>query len=743
MISKQKFLIFNFLILIGTFSLSAQKQHPFMLVSEADFPELRQKSNSEPFAMLKQQAMDGWDDNFEGENWYKMAFILNHNTLLYALDDSKRKRKAYRGKILETIAQWERLYDKLGYGHASTVDASSAFFNSILGLDMVYNDLSTEERQAAEVQLDKIYQWFLKNRLPSGDHNWWVLSRLGILATYNIFIQDAEQAALWSERYRHHLMEISMADDGSWVQSTGYAHARIAGSRMAKSNTIDIIQANGLHDFYDDPQMENFMLWLNSFALTPFESIPRFGETGSTGPHPNGVMVKYIANRYSDKAGAWAAWNFQDTALESLNSINSFVNYCLLPLELPEMEKPESLLMEHTGATLWGADMGSETLQGILYSLKRDNWEPGGFHHASEDVNSIGIQGYGEYLIANPGTNYEPSYPGQTPDGGRWYEAWMQNTVLIGNEERHAIRGEGGGLIDGLTSGDLEFGTTDSRGALGNGMHHRSLIMVHAQENRNHGYFVLADEVTPKYVTDTVKILLQPNTQWKSVKELKKDEVYTAPINGFIQEDSDGSEAVSIFYALPPKKLVRSKAWKAAFDFEDFENDRLVAEYTTDGLGVARGLTVIFPTDKAHGRPDFERITGDNCAGGKVVHGGEHHDLLLMSDGEYPASYKNLTFKGKTTVLQFDGEAVKSALLIQVQDWKQEGQFGFESDHPLSLYLKNEEGLINASKDSKVKFILSYGRSLKLNGESQKSLSQENNMITVSISKGRHRIELR
>ncbi len=724
---------FIFLFCLWAHLSLGQKQHPFLIVQEEDFPVLREKAAVEPFVSIKAQADQHWNDDFKIPNWNKMAQLLSHNTLLYALEENKSARKKYKQQIVKIINRWDEMVPHLGKGHSGAVYASNAMFNSLLAMDMIYNDLSSKERKRLEQKIDTVYEFFRVNRMPDGNHIWWVLSRLGVMSVYNIYYQAEEQSQFWSKKYQHHLMEISMSSDGSWVQSPGYAHARMTGTRTAKANTVDVIQANGYFDFYHHPKMKQFMLWLNTFALTPFGNIPSFGETGYNKANIDGGALFHFMGCYDERAAQMGRWHKRKFPLGEKALLNDFINYSLTPKNAPEPAMPSSLLMENTGAALWGKTGDTEALQGILYSLKRDNWEPGGFHHASEDVNSIGIQAYGEFMVMNSGTNYYPSYPGKTPDGNRWYEAWMQNVLLIG-ARRHEIRGEGGGLVDGLTGGEIEFGTTSSRGAFKQALHERSLIFVHQKEKRNYGYFVVVDQADLSFVKDTVSVMIQPNTKFQTTTTLEPHRKYSSPINGLLTDQADGSEAVITYFASEPLAVKQGKSWKGAFHLGDLASDHLEAQFLSDSLGQVRSMSLIIPTDQKHKAPEIQPIKGQNMHGVILRHYSGQEDINIISNEISPAHYDGKLFKGRSLTCQYSADQSINLMAIsclQLEGWQ---NWSFEADVPVSIYGNDEHLQINAPNGFKGKLTVKNGTPKATEGCAIEKIA--NNTYRLSAPKG-------
>ena len=659
----------------------AQPAHPHLIYDQSMLPELREKARAPRFRAMLDYAHANWSkDSMSGNYpWQEWASVLNSNALLFTLEPDRAVRRRYLDQTRHLLGLWGHYAPRLGQGHQGSVDASSVLFNQLLALDVMHPDLSTAEVREWEGLLEAPYAWFAADRLPNGDHFHWKLARLGLLATWHIYHGNTAEARRATDDYVHALTQWSLTPDGSWVQSTGYAHARLGGNRTTKSNALDVIQFNGLYDFYGSQQMVDFWEWFCAFALAPNRHIPRLGETGLFRERPGWVPPLYYLHHYDDRLAARGAWHARAAPDgPTPRWLNNLVSFVLMPPVAPPPAMPTSLLKPNSGAALWGTD-STEALHGILYSLKRENWETGGFHHAMDDVNSLSLSGYGEFLVMNAGTNYTPSYPGETPDGGRWYEAPLQNTVLIGDQQQHALRSEGGGLTDGLTGGPTEFGATSSGRALGGGaVHTRALFLVHPHGDAP-GYYAVYDTVGQASCDGrTVHVLWQPNTRRGTETTVAPQREYRLPVNGYRTAESDSSEAATLFFATPPAGVTVTSAWKGSFDLGNFANTKLVADYPATMAGA---LTLVLPADANHPAPTATRLAGTNYTGARLrFPDGSTHTLLATHGGT--ATHDSLTTDARAAVLTPRALTVYHATEVRLA-----GGARFHAARPFSLSL--------------------------------------------------------
>lgn len=728
------------LLLLIASGVFAAKTHPFLIVDENQYPQLRAKAAQQPFSDIKTIAQKAWNRQFNDGHWSAMANMMWYNSLLYILDENETNKAKYREKILTTIDRWDAAYDRLGTSHANTVYPAGAFFNCIIAMDIIYNDLSAEQIQQAEKQLDRIHAWYLDGKLANGRSIGWQLARLGPVAVYYQYKQDPDNAKKWSDEYKKYLTVKYMRKDGSWAQSPGYAHARMAGGRLAKSSPVDVLQHVGYYDFYSDRQMIEFMDWMNSFSLTPAGAYPRFGETGLTEAREGGSLF-FIMSQYSDRAGANAAWHLRNRKGPNLKMPNNLFHYILMPTERPKAVMPTSLLAENSGAALWGRTGDSEALQGILYCLKSDEGGPDYYGHSCEDVCSIGIHGYGEYLITNSGTEYKPGYPGKAPDGGRWFEARRQNVVLIGKDTtRHKIKGHGGGLVDGLTGGSVEFGVTDSGQSLGNGNHKRALFFIHEQKDQFNGYFAIMDEVRPDDPKEPIRVLILPNSTYGTTQTVTPRQEYAAAINGYTTKTHDGTEKINIFYATPPITVRQGMTHKASFG-NCIKGDRLEGIYRAGSNGTARALTILFPEDGTHQKAAMKRIKGKGFTGAAIEHDQGLVDWIIESNGKDQCIFEDITFQARTLFYRKTNKMQTYAVYHGTSFMDTTHTTGFASNVPISIQFDGYTGHINCPQ-AEITFYDSNIENVSIDEKNVPVLKKTDKTIQVSIPPGRHTITL-
>jgi len=347
---------------------AAAAQHPFLIVSESELDEVGRRATSQAWRPVWETASSAWNTDFEAGNWEHMSRQLNY--LMIMLVGDRGNAATYGAKILDVINRWPSLLPRIGGGHENIVDPTSSLFNSILALDLIYNQLSVDQRTNAESHLQQIVDYYEQHpEIP------WRLSRWGVLTTWAVYRQDDQDIENYMAGYNDYLLGASMMSDGSWNQSPGYLGARIGANRLAKSHTIDVLAINNRFDFYQNRQMRQFIEWMGSFAFTPFGGYTRFGDTGhivTVNVASNNLLFR--SSRYGRVGGGIGSWllNRQQPVEPWTRDHANFLTLAMLPSQMPQPIMPKSLLREFSGAALWDRTDSNDALSGVLYSLKRE-----------------------------------------------------------------------------------------------------------------------------------------------------------------------------------------------------------------------------------------------------------------------------------------------------------------------------------------------------------------------------------
>ncbi len=741
-----KLTLCKLLLFLFAFNSYAQ-QHPFLIVKENQYSELRQKyaSNKQPFKFIGNKAFERWNNSFTPDNFGSLNASLNYNILAYILEANSSNRIKYKNKIFEVLKAWERGADFLNGSHGRFTGGGSVQFNAIIALDIIYNDLTPSEIAIAEKGIIKANNFYNNNSSA------WTLVDYGVKLVYAIYKNDTNEITKWKTTYDNYLFDKSMMNDGSWGQSSGYVFARMHGGRLAKNFPIDVMHFVGLGNYYNDSRMKALFEWSNTFAVTPAGSYTKFGDTGHNSYQLKKNSNWHFAEQYGTDIGAIAQWNMGPNNFTPTFVHFNYLIFLLRDINVPAPTMPTSKLREHSGAALWDRTNSREALQGVLHCLKRDNPAVNQFGHTLEESNTFSLSAYGQHMIMNSGVNYVGlngqggNYPGYAPDNGRWSRAILHNTVLIGNKTNHDQR-DGNGLIDGLVGGNIEFGTTDAGQAIKNGTHKRTLSLIHPVAGKSYGYFAIHDEVKPNKPSDKVTINFQVNTKRGGTNTIKTNQEYAAPITAAVYKDfnsHNATEKVNLFFASGPQVAIVD-SYKGGFDITDVKSDNVRAQYNTGSDGVVRATTIVFPEDGTHKKPSITKIANSNYSGAKVSHSNTFIDHYIGASPTQENTYAAIRFKANSTF--YRKESGKTTLYSSTNGTKfldTDGvDQGFTSSKPVSIVIEDKKGSVNAKNTTNITFYKLNISGVKVNGNNVSVISSASNTITVAIPAGRHKIEL-
>jgi|GEM_PF-6901117 len=708
--------------------------HPRILLRADEFDDWRARYNSPPWNNFTYAS---WNIN---PTWQRPHLTkIDHAILGYILDnDSQSPFQAdYRREIIESIDQFYTAswgFPSITTVHAEFVGYSHNVVYCILALDLIYNDpnLSTADRNRLYSRIEEMVTYYRDNYQSRA----WRLAPYSIFTLWSYFSGNTAQFAIDIEDYRGRLFDLQLNEDGSWTSCPGYMGARMSGIKAGKSATALMMGRLGELSFYDNPKMNGFSEWITAFWLTPFGAAQKFGDTIGSTPFQLDTyttigQLGYFGQEWAEKGKWLMVRNGVDFFRTGYNS-NSAITYSSIDpnYESHQITMPTSSLMKNYGAALWGRNDSTEALLGALNSFERGNNKVI-FEHSQEGTNSIVICGYGEHLLMNPGINYNNN--SQTPAGERWSVAHLQNVALIGNQSRH--QGNiGAGLTNGLTGGSVEFGRTSSGSAMNNGIHHRSLFKVHADPGQTNGYFFLFDEIAPNNPSDSARILLHPNAT--TVSTVSNNAEYRSNINGTVQSDSDGTEAINIFYATSPSAVSKQTGYFA--ESSVITAQYLDAAFETDADGEARVLTVIFPEDATHSKASFSRIAG----GTTVDHGGNVIDTILESDGASVITRNNISYRGHVAHYRSENGSTSSYLISRGRSFDdgQTQRMGFNSDSEISLQMDAETGFIETN-GANVVFYHPGLSGVLINGSLANTIPVSGG-LQATVPAGRHAITL-
>jgi len=622
------------------------------------------------------------------------------------------------------------------------------------GKDMIHNYLTQEQLKDVQEQLFRVVQWYERARYPVTGN---VMGRKELTACVNAIFyayldKDSAKTQFWADAYRDALHNW-LLEDHSWAQSPSYAYARMGGTRIGKTGAMFVLTNLGFHDYYNDPKILDCYDWMASFSKSPNGDYTKFGD--AVGTNSNSHAISKALNLYlpifQSPAGEDIAKNFMwfydwqnypaTAQLPNSFDVSNALMYLLRPTTLLEGEMPKSMLKENSGAALWDNTIDSEeAVQGVLYSLSQpDSATVDRTGHDQENANSLSLSAYGQQMIVNAGTEYNP-YPGTTPDGTPYSHAQWHNVVLLDNQTQH-LNMDGDGLTDGLKGGCMEFGTTLSGDAIDGATHERSLVLTKADTDNNlNAYFVVFDEVNITGSASKARIIFQPNTKLTSIDTIQVNESYEAPIDGHVNNpNSNGTEKMKIHFATQPDNVVNRVSYKS---YVGEPTSALEAEFVPAN-NVARLATVFFPEDDMHtAAPMIKLPETAQYSGLQITHNTYITDYVVQPKIGSTIWQGNMCFIGSGLVYREKNEITTNYLAIDSKRFLSHGNsYGFLADDYVSLEMKGTIGSIN-SLGTKVRFSHKNITGVKIDGVIAPIIAEYSGWKDVIVPAGQHTVEI-
>jgi hypothetical protein len=346
-------------------------KHPFLIVKESDYPALRARAAKSPWKEMKADAIacvkkarfDPKADCYKRCN--QMSEITGAGALAYILDPDNKA--LYKNKIADALKHWGKIHDELmtvsrsNAGHRYWVSPGTAVFNSVLALDIIYNDLTPAQRTDIEAKLDKMsdrfWQW----------GGWWYLNAYGVRGVWALY-RDDPRIDLAIKDYHTHLNNLIGAD-GVFNEGPGYAGARLGHGRYAKVHFMDVLEFTGKSKFYSDPKIINFYEWLYGYSVSPFNRYCCFGDTGPNRNYHKSEPATFRAYRFSKKAARYASWGNDGEKPKG-----RLLHYVLMGQPLAKGEFPTSRIFPDGGAFFREDNQSDKSLAGALWNCKFRRW---------------------------------------------------------------------------------------------------------------------------------------------------------------------------------------------------------------------------------------------------------------------------------------------------------------------------------------------------------------------------------
>lgn len=704
-------------------------EHPFLIVKLSSFQALQTRAAQEPWRTWKAKAVSNTGslvypagDKPEVDKGYTLADMMGAYALSYILDPGNKA--LYKSKFLTAVNYWDdfQAYAADPYGrndgYGYKVAGSAAMFNSVLALDIMYNDLTPEDISRAESKLkvyaDKTYYGYRNDEYAAGAY--------GVWAIYKGDRPRIDEAkTIWRAKY----LEL-LSSDGVFIDGPGYA-ADSLGRRPAKIDFYHVLEYSGEDNtWYSNHQVIRFHEWMFGAGLAPFKKLSIFGDTSTTIdglPAP----AAFAAHRLSPKAASNAAWYLGNGA----DTNDPFLAYILMEKPLPAIKLPGSDIWPDGCAAFWENSTSERALMGVLWNVKSSS--PGN-NHAHFEVNSLYLAAYGETVLRNAG--YAGWDRGEL--GFTWpyiHDSAISGNTLLINDLNHSLK-YGSGITGGFTSVLFDFASGDSGSAMSNGRHLRSFVFVHPQDGKN-GYWVLFDEVAANSAGGKANIPLHPNSNSVlTVSASKEYEFKMGPA-----PYTSNSVGLTIFQGTPPDSvsikdgLIANRYWHEPY----FVGKYLYSTYNTDSAGKKNIVTILYPHDSTHSKASITRITGTDFSGARIS-SGNIIDTAIESQKTNSLVNEEVSFQGRSVWYRSYGGKVTSYFIRSGRSFNDGDTYrnGFESNNNVSIHIKDKTGTIQAPSTSEVTFYYPGLSSVRVDSAGGTTISTGPNQVKISIPSGTH-----
>ena len=670
-----------------------ETNHPFLIVTKDMYEELREKSDIEPWKSMKNDAISRANNPLSSNHYGSLQKYVGAVALAYILDDTKRE--IYANKVRDVILnRFSALDIQESSSWSKVVPNLGAFFSAILALDIVYDSLSLEDIIKCEDLISE--RIFRVKRTGS-----WKTARYGTHGTWDIYKGDRTTK---DDTYYYALINQITPDGVSPVTNT-YAWSRVGGgdSRVSKSGYMDVLEFTGIDKrYYSNERIQKFMRWQFGSSINPAKELAIFGDMLPTESVGNSMLYRRVVN-FDYEAAGYASW-----FLDGIEAIGHILTYIVPKEKLPPPVLPSSKIYENGGAFFRDPDDTNYGLQGVLYNITSQNeW------HTHNEVNGLSLSGLGNRLLVNAGRLGEPTRA-----------AKLNNTLTINGENHNAFTG--GGITDGFTSEGIDYARGDDRDAIRFTSHYRDLILVHTTPSTP-GYFIVNDKIEVSNNSDIVKIYFHPSSEKEvNITEAKRE--YTAPID---HKPSIPLTKVTFYYLTPPNDVNIEKSISAVQDrYPGYpEHNRLESVYNLEDESLKKSIsTLIFPNSNLVSKPNFEKILSDNFYGVKFSTNSSTD--YIISPKIKSVEVDTFSASGDFIWCRKKSDNVYSFFVESGTSFKQNG-FGFESDSPVTIYVKDSQGVI-----------ISKGAKLKLNGSNLSSASFDSSVKVISQSESHIEVEL-
>jgi hypothetical protein len=671
--------------------------HPYLIVKKSQYAALRARADRYPWSDMKERAgQDCAGLSYSSRattaaKGVRIRDIMGACSLMYVLDPTHRS--TYLKKMTTVFTAWpavlkqmKREYPKSKNRWLQVVPPSSGYFNSVLALDVVHDDLPTATLNKYESALDGVAEWYWQAERG------WGTATYGARAIWATYQGDVTRQTVAARQY-HEQYLAWLTPDGAFKDGTEYALARNGGERSAKQGYLYVAEHTGVDPtYYDDPRIRGFMEWLMGYAYGPFNGMAGFGDAGSLGRDLNTFRPEtavFTAGRFSPKAAASAARHIA-AGIETMPG--DLLTYSVTTAAPVRPKGPESQVWPASGAAFWQHSQSDNALMGALWNPQIEPDQVTA--HMHREVNALYLAGYGESLLVNSGYN---GY-GNGALGASWSSihssARSSNTVQLAGANH--VTAAGDGVDDYLVGDGLDYasGVGDKIYA-GAAEHTRNFVMVQPQNNKN-GYFISIDEVQGASAGQAVDVFFHPASTAASTVSVGQEYRWA------VSKRKPTPTYLSIFLGTAPDQATLPKSVIAAWDNNSISGRSLDARYTTDAAGVRRAVTVLFPHDRTHAKAAMLRLSGRGYSGARVKQGAIK-DYAIATEGR-AVSVGGAKVTADAAVFRRSGKKTSFFFIRNGVAFDGGDRRGVTSDQPVSVHMRGKSGRMTATKPSVVTF---------------------------------------
>ena len=660
------------------------REHPFLICKKSEFDELRARAEKSPWREFRKQGIRVFETqkvsvkDHVGSVGYHIRNAMGAAGLVYVIEPDRRGEACEKGMAVlrlwrDFLPAMDDFWNNNKKRWYATVPPSSAFFQSVIFLDVVHDDLSAEDLAEAESLLGAAAEWYWAKMRG------WEMATTGPRALWAIYQNDTKRLDRALRDYRAHIFA-NITDSGVFYGGPEYATGRLGGERTAKFGVMHVAEYTGLDRYYDNPSVQGFYEWLYSAGYAPNGSCVTFGDAGHGRGFTtlNPMTMAWAASEFSEKAAGYAA---NRMAVKRPGSPTDLLSYCIVRQPVPEPITPPSRVWPDGMAMFRERDGSREALMGALWNLTKTA------SHAHQDANAIYIAGYGDALLLNSG------YKGYGTGLGDFSWDYVSNNPVSSNmlmlDGAKLATKAGDGIGEQMLAGYVDWATgLNDKGHPGPARHLRTFSFVHP-DGETPGYFVAFDEVRDATGHKEANLAFHPASA--DVRAVVAGREYEWKIR--LQQDRDTFLSVALASAPAGDPELREgllAGWR-----ESFFGKYLYASFALPVDGDLALATVLFPHNAEHAKAAMERLEAGGASAMRLTHPSGAVDVVAVSLGDREIGLGGATFRGASVIWRSgNGEgfyvARKATRLAA-------GDVGFDASAPVDVAWRKGEATVRCS----------------------------------------------